>query len=117
MSEFITDLPYFDLDDPALEPLRDVGDPKQVRAEKKKAERRQRLLDNVVYALMEHCDTRIWLWDVLQLCNVYSSSFSHNALTTAFAEGKRAVGLKLLADIMRVAPENYATMARDFEGV
>lgn len=43
------------------------------------------------------------MWELLSGCGVYRSSFAQNALSTAFAEGGRNVGLKVLAELNEYA--------------
>ena len=95
------------------ETLVDVGDPKQVRESQRKAKRKQKDRDAALSALMEHSQTRGLLWDLLVKCQVFSTSFSHSAIEMAYKEGKRSIGLELLAEINRVAPEMYAVMAKE----
>lgn len=50
------------------------------------------------------------LWRLLGLSGVYRLSFSGDAAATAFNEGRRSVGLQLLADIEAAAPRAYAAL-------
>jgi hypothetical protein len=56
---------------------------------------------------------REYIYDLLASCHIYSTSFAHNALTMAFAEGERNIGLRLGADITEAAPDLYLTMLRE----
>ena len=77
------------------------------------AKLRQRGLDETLRLVMSQPNGRAWVWDQLVRTSVFASCFSTRALEMAFNEGKRNVGLQLLADIMRVCPSQYTTMARE----
>jgi len=64
----------------------------------------------VIRMLMAQPEGRRWLWDKVADLRVFSTTqqFGENAsLTTAFLEGKRSVGLALLADMTRLCPTEY----------
>ncbi len=52
---------------------------------------------------------RRFTWRLLSECGVFRSSFTGNS-ETFFREGKRAVGLHMLAEISAHCPEQYALM-------
>ncbi|MGA2735130.1 MAG: hypothetical protein ABSG35_21335 [Syntrophobacteraceae bacterium] len=60
--------------------------------------------------LMSDAEGRMWMWDLLTLCGIFHSSFSVEALRCAFNEGRRDIGLRLLADINQLSPELYIRM-------
>lgn len=91
----------------------DAGDPDHVRDRARKAKRRDRAHDAVLGALMERAEGRAWLWELLGFCGVFQSSFAPNALEMARREGQRNVGLRLLAEINRVAPDGYMQMLKE----
>jgi hypothetical protein len=80
-----------------------------------RAKRIQAGHDNAIRALMSHAETRAWVWDLLTECRVYGPVFDRSALQMAFNDGSRNVGLKLIAQIMRVAPDSYIQMSREAE--
>ena len=65
-------------------------------------------------------DDLIWLmgiargrrvaWRILDRSGVFRLSFNTNALTMAFSEGCRNEGLRFIADINRLCPEQYQKM-------
>jgi hypothetical protein len=59
---------------------------------------------------MSASDGRDWFYKQLSMCHVYQTSFSTNALSMAFAEGERSVGLRLMADLVQAAPDKYLEM-------
>lgn len=93
-----------------LEKPYDAGDPKDVRERISKAKRIAAANQSVVRQIMGSSEGRDWIYQHLSLCHVYSTSFSTNALSMAFAEGERSVGLRLMADLVQAAPERYLEM-------
>lgn len=71
-------------------------------------ERRKDLAD--IEKLMEKAEGRRIVWRLLEQCNVFATTFSHEPLTMAFNEGQRNVGLLFLSDVMEVAPKRYMVM-------
>ena len=64
-------------------------------------------------AILDHYDTRGWVWSLLDRCHVFGSSFAANPHVTAFREGERNIGLQVFSDIQREFPEQYALMAKE----
>jgi len=64
-------------------------------------------------AMMEHKETRAWIYNLLSSCRLYESNFATSGLVMAHSEGQRNVGLMVLADIMRVAPQQYVLMLEE----
>lgn len=58
---------------------------------------------------------RRWLYQKLEECHIYSTSFTTNALAMAFNEGERNVGLRLVAELTAASPENYLQMLKEVE--
>lgn len=80
--------------------------------EARKAEHRQKRLDTALGALADLENGRIVLWSLIdEICGALNGSFAgENTHTTAFAEGKRAVGLEVISWLQRVAPSDYVLM-------
>jgi hypothetical protein len=93
--------------------LYNAADPAKVQGRQSKAKREQAEADSALRNLLNTTPGRRWVWQLLCECGVFASSFRDSALVMAFEEGKRNVGLRLLADVMRVAPEQYQTMAEE----
>ncbi|KAA3649390.1 MAG: endopeptidase [Proteobacteria bacterium] len=53
------------------------------------------------------------IWRFLDRAGVFLLSFNTNAMTMAFAEGKRNEGLRLLAQIHALCPELYPVMVKE----
>lgn len=78
-------------------------------------QRQQRLarLQDQLKVVMSTKDGREMFFNILDLCQLNASSFSTNALSMAFCEGRRSVGL----DLQRVLdPDLYVQMLREQHG-
>lgn len=53
---------------------------------------------------------RRFMWRLLGATGMYAASFNHSGSITAFNEGQRNIGLKLVADITGTIPEQYLVM-------
>ncbi len=91
----------------------DASDRKSIRKAEKASRLADRARQEVIVNLMSTTFGRAWLWDILTSCHVFGQTFSPDPLMTAFAEGRRAVGLALLADVMSACPDQYITAARE----
>jgi hypothetical protein len=91
----------------------DASDARQVQARRK----RQRLLDRRADAafaqFMASADGRLWLWRKLGTCGVFHSTWDPHAGRMSFNEGRRDIGLQLLADVTRICPDQYAQMQKE----
>lgn len=56
--------------------------------------------------MLRNSQSRRFLWWILQGCGIYGISYDGKD-ASAFAEGQRNVGLKIIADISKVAPTAY----------
>jgi len=82
--------------------------------EKKRAEERKASTTAVIKYLMSEMAGRHWLYSVLDMCRTFTSPFVPGQPdVTAFFSGAQALGHRLLADIMEVAPENYYVMVQE----
>jgi len=95
----------------------DANDPQQVNVARARAGRRKKKSLKVVQALMEHEDGREWLYMLLVTTDVFRTSyvFGEPAEGTAFREGKRFVGLQLLSDMRKAAPDKFGVMLGECE--
>lgn len=83
----------------------------------KDAEKISRLADRqrsgIVKGVMGTPAGRAYMHDRLLSAHIFATSFNHNALMMAFAEGERSQGLQLLNDIMQSCPDQYVLMMRE----
>jgi hypothetical protein len=88
-----------------------AGDANQVAKAQSRARTHELQKRSGLRKLMSDPECRMWMWDLLSECGVFHSSFSNDALTMAFAEGRRDVGLRRVAEINRLDPNLYVKMA------
>jgi hypothetical protein len=84
-----------------------------VKAAAKAAKVADRERREIVGGIMSVAPGRSWMLDLLERCHIFQVSFNGNALASAFAEGERNVGLKLLNDIMSFCPDQYIAMMQE----
>lgn len=73
-------------------------------------EQRMARFRDQVKAAMSTKDGREMIFSILDLCQLQVSSFNTNALSMAFAEGRRSVGLDLQGSL---DPDLYLLMLRE----
>jgi hypothetical protein len=98
--------------------VQNAADPKQVQDAEKRVKRgRERELEDM-RLLLDLPPARRFMWRFLEDCGVFRSSWDPTA-RIHFNEGRRDIGLKLLAEITEAAPEALLKMmneARQKEG-
>lgn len=78
---------------------------------KERAEARLALERDDFKEVVSTAPGRRFMWRLINArCGVTSSSYSSDPYATAFGEGQRGVGIKLLNDMQEVAPEQYVVM-------
>ena len=93
---------------------------KRIRQDEDRLKRDRITNETVIKSLMSHREGRRWIWLQLSKCGVYLASFDPSAgghSRMCFSEGKRSLGLELLADITRYCPESYILMTKENSGV
>lgn len=91
----------------------DASDPKQVKEKAKIAKADEKAKENFVLTLMGSREGRLFTRELLEGCHVFHSSFAADPYKTAFAEGERNVGLKVLGLIMASCPDRYVEMMKE----
>jgi len=91
----------------------DPNDECDVGRRRKAHERRRRLLDEAFRWLMNDARGRLLMWQRLTDARIFHTSIDPNPQMTAFAEGRRDLGLRDLAQINRLCPEQYALMTTE----
>ena len=84
-----------------------------IKAAAKAARLVERQRQEIISGIMSVASGRAWVLDLLEVCHIFSTSFQSNALQTAFAEGERNIGLRLLNDVMSACPDQYVEMMRE----
>lgn len=96
-----------------IEEAYDTSDAKKVGKKTRQDKQAQRLRDEGFKELIASPTCRAWLWNLLSEANVFSSTFSQEPTVYGLQEGKRSMGLMVMADITRLCPEMLATMMRE----
>lgn len=90
----------------------DAGDATQVGERRVNAKNAERERMAGLGLLMASKQGRSYTWWLLGLCGVFRTSFTGNS-ATFFNEGKRDIGLHVLADLQREFPEQYLQMTKE----
>lgn len=72
--------------------------------------------DNELNDLRLICATehgRRFIWRLIEQSGVWRTTYTGEALSAAFAEGKRNTGLKVFSDVMEACPDLYLVMANE----
>jgi len=89
--------------------LYDAGDEGQVEKKKTKAQIHKEQNKEDLKGILDSAGGRRFLWKLLEECGVYKISFTGDSYT-AFNEGKRQIGLRLIEDIFDACPDAYIEM-------
>lgn len=92
--------------------VQDVGDPEQVNDKKKRWQLEQEQREHEFLSVASTPEGRAVLWRILELCGIYSSSFTGDVYHAFLAEGKRGIGLKLLSFFSELKDEGDDLMFR-----
>lgn len=95
-------------------------DPKRLSRKRQLRVKDKNLNDGVLRGLLGSVDGRRWIWNQLGKMNVFSQTVDFSPAghaVMAYAEGRRSLGLELLADVTRLAPEAYVLMTRENSAV
>lgn len=95
----------------------DASDPKQVNEARKKSGRKKRKRLDMIAGLMDIPEGREWVYEKLAECHVYATTFvPGDTYMSAYQEGRRSVGLELLADVMSAAEDQFIIMCKEAKG-
>ena len=59
---------------------------------------------------------RRFIWRLLDRAGIYRSSFNHSGSLMAFSEGKRDMGLFLLAEVSEASPNGFLKLIAENQG-
>lgn len=99
-----------------MEENANFADPAQVKDQARKAKRLKEDQLNELRAVLKTREGRKLLWRYLGICGVYEQSFNGNGSWTFFNEGRRSVGLMILAEITKASPEAFLEMMKEEKG-
>jgi hypothetical protein len=86
---------------------------KDVREAEKRAKLEELQRREIVVHLMDTMAGRKWILDILETCHIFQTSFTPHSGQTAFREGERNIGLRILMDVMDACPDQYVLMMRE----
>lgn len=89
--------------------MTDLGDVKQVKKSKNKFQLRKEKENEELRKLLSYPIMRAFLWRFLSECS-NGTSFTGEALSTAFNEGKRQMGLWLTIEMDAADKNSYGIM-------
>ncbi|TDY26295.1 hypothetical protein B0G81_6805 [Paraburkholderia sp. BL6665CI2N2] len=89
-----------------------AGDANKVGERRSKAKQLDDRRRNGLRQIMATPDGRAWMWALLGDCGIFRSCFTGNS-TTFFNEGKREIGLPIMADLTEHFTEQYLLMAKE----
>ena len=84
-----------------------------VREADKAARLAQRQDLDITRDIMRTAAGRQWMYRKLALCHVHATTFTGQALHSAFAEGERNIGLMLEAEILLACPDDFILMIKE----
>jgi CRP-like cAMP-binding protein len=71
-------------------------------------------LDNAITAMLQHKETRRYLYWLLEMTRAIGQNpMTDNALRTAFNCGEQNVGQQIMAHLIDVAPEGFLTLLKE----
>lgn len=95
----------------------DTASPEAVNKARTKAGRAERARLDFVSGVMSLKEGRAWVNEMLTASHIFTPSFVQgDPHATSFREGERNFGLRMLADVMAAAPDQYVTMCREAKG-
>lgn len=102
---------------PDSETAYDASDKEQVDKRKRESGRRRKQAEDVIKTLMATPGGRAWLWEQLTLSHIFATSFvPGDPMASAFQEGQRNFGLRLLAQVTKAAPDAYLLAMKENAG-
>lgn len=100
-------------ENPLDQPVGPAANPRAVKERTEKVRsRRERDIDDLA-TILSDIRGRRFLWRYLSECGIFRTSFNNSGSITAFNEGARSIGLKLLTEIMETDAESYTLMANE----
>lgn len=86
---------------------KNASDPKQVKEASDRERRGKSRSADDCHFMMAHEQSQRFLFDLLGECGVYRLSFNHSGSITAFNEGQRDIGQKIIARLVEADPTYY----------
>ena len=96
------------------DPLEPVDEREESQAKAAAALKRKQQVEDFKW-LVAHAQGRRIVSRLLEEAGVHRTSFNHSGSVMALNEGKRHVGLYLLAEILEIAPESYVRLLKEYQ--
>src|SRR5580698_4706023 len=90
-----------------------AADRKSIRAKEKQVKITEALHAAVIREVMSTTQGRAWIWSILSDCHIFHTTFTGDALSSAFSEGERNIGQRLLNTITDTCPDQYIQAMRE----
>lgn len=90
----------------------DAGDRKAVADREKQAKAREARRVNGLKQIMGTADGRLWMWNFLSQCGLFSVQFNGNS-KDYFSLGMRNAGMPIFSDIQKHCLDEYITMTKE----
>lgn len=87
-----------------------LDDPQTLKERGKALKRNEQERQKMIQALMGLKQGRRYVWEILEMCHVFRTSFATNALVMSMNEGERNIGLWIYADLTAYAQQEYLLM-------
>lgn len=95
------------------DPIEPVDEREEASEKAQAALRRKQQVEDFKW-LMAHAQGRRIVSRLLEESGVHRTSFNHSGSVMAFNEGKRHLGLYLMAEILEIAPESYVKLLKEY---
>lgn len=95
------------------DPIEPVDEREEAQAKAAVALKRKQQVEDFKW-LMAHAQGRRIVSRLLEETGVHRTSFNHSGSVMAFNEGKRHIGLFLMAEILEIAPESYTKLLKEY---
>lgn len=95
------------------DPIEPVEEREESQAKAVVALKRKQQVEDFKW-LMAHAQGRRIMSRLLEESGVHRTSFNHSGSLMAFNEGKRHIGLFLMAEILEIAPDAYVKLLKEY---
>jgi hypothetical protein len=102
--------------EPEVDARYDAGDAVSVKSKEKLAKVREERRLNGLRQIMGSADGRLWMWQFLSECGLFSVIFNGNS-KDYFNLGQRNAGMPIFLDIQRHCLDEYILMCQEMKNV
>jgi hypothetical protein len=89
---------------------------KQIKDAVSKEKLQKLKAENALRFVFSTKEGRKFYWDLMGYCGIFTESADNSGSWTYYKEGKRSIGLKLLADLHELDPNVYSQMINEQKG-